>query len=55
MAGFFTDTQELIDLSVRMLRILAPGYIVAVITTIFYKRGRWRENKVTSGVKTNLV
>ena len=122
MAGFFTDTQELIDLSVRMLRILAPGYIAfsitqtvsgvmrgagdtvtpmwisliitvlirvpsayglayltrsaaypigrpesifislllswtlgAVITTIFYKRGRWRENKVTSGVKTNLV
>lgn len=122
MAGFFTDTQELIDLSVRMLRILAPGYIAfsitqtlsgvmrgagdtvtpmwisliitvlirvpsayglayltrsaaypigrpesifislllswtlgAVITTIFYKRGRWREKGVTSVVETNTV
>lgn len=32
LVGFFTNTGELIDLSVRMMRILAPGYVAMAIT-----------------------
>lgn len=32
LMGVFTTTQELIDLSVRMMRILAPGYIAVAVT-----------------------
>ena len=32
LMSIFTETQELIDLSYRMMRILAPGYIVMEVT-----------------------
>ena len=32
--GIFTDTQELIDLAVRMMRILAAGYICISVTQV---------------------
>jgi len=35
IAGIFTDTQEVIDMSVRMLRILAFGYIVFSLNMVF--------------------
>lgn len=36
VAGAFTQTQEVVDLSVRMLRILAPGYIIFSIAMVFW-------------------
>ena len=36
IAGAFTQTQEVIDLSQRMLSILAPGYIVFSIAMVFW-------------------
>ncbi len=32
--GFFTDTAELMDLAVRMMRILAAGYIAVAVTQV---------------------
>jgi len=32
LMGIFTDTTELVDLSMKMMRILAVGYIVMAIT-----------------------
>jgi Na+-driven multidrug efflux pump len=32
--GFFTDTQSLIDLAVRMMRIMAVGYICISVTQV---------------------
>ena len=32
--GFFTDTPELIDLAVRMIRIMAVGYICVAVTQV---------------------
>ena len=32
--GFFTDTPELVDLAVRMMRIMAVGYIGVSITQV---------------------
>ncbi|MDO5425992.1 MAG: MATE family efflux transporter [Eubacteriales bacterium] len=32
LMGIFTDTKELVDLSVYMMRILAPGYIAMAVT-----------------------
>ena len=41
LAGIFTDTQQLIDNTAKMLRILAPGYLVMGITQTIqgYMRG----------------
>jgi len=36
VAGAFTETGEVIDLSVRMLRILAPGYIALSLGMVFW-------------------
>ena len=32
LMGVFTETEELVDLSMRMMRILAPGYIAMAVT-----------------------
>lgn len=32
LMGFFTDTKELVDLSMHMMRILAVGYIAMAVT-----------------------
>ena len=36
IAGAFTDTQEVIDLSMRMLRILAIGYVIFAANMVFW-------------------
>jgi putative MATE family efflux protein len=36
VAGAFTQTQEVVDMSVRMLRILAPGYLALSISMVFW-------------------
>ena len=36
IAGAFTETQEVIELSQRMLRILAPGYVVFAVAMVFW-------------------
>lgn len=33
--NIFTDTAELVDLSMRMMRILAVGYIAMAVTQVF--------------------
>ena len=35
MLGFFTETAALIDLAVRMMRILAAGYIAIAVMQVF--------------------
>jgi len=36
IAGAFTETQEVIDLSIQMIRILAVGYVIFALNMIFW-------------------